>query len=201
MPININSHPELEDRIDSFRRKATDISTYVASHKWERLTVSVNRTDENNPNIKGNIPNDLILEGLYRRFRFFILNKEKSNYFRLLRLLSSSANSSLLHSYLRMSKKEFLSEDSLKFAFITAKTKYHPEEIINLWFNSYYFHDQKAEREKLSIFRDIVSDNGAKVVLFHAVWNAILKIRNLNYLIRNTSIERQSMYVPYLCKI
>lgn len=199
--VDITSFNDMEERINSFRRKASDLCEYVSSQEWGQHTISVDRSDENLPKIKGSLPDPLILESLYRRFRFFILNDEKSNYFRLLNLLSQASNSPLIHSFAKTSKKEFFEENSLQFAFITAKSKYHPKDVINLWFNSYYFHDQEEDRNKLEAFKGIVSDNGAKVVLFHTVWNAVRKVRNLNYLLRDTSINNQEIYVPVLCEI
>jgi len=199
--LDLSSFKDMEDRINSFKRKATDLCEYVSTQKWGQHTIHVDRSDENIPSIKGSLPDDLMLESLYRRFRFFILNDEKANYFRLLNLLSQASDSALIHNYARISKKEFFEERSLQFAFITAKSKYQPKEVINFWFNSYYFHDQDEDRGKLDIFKSIVSDNGAKVVLFHAVWNAVLKVRNLNYLLRDTSIDNQKIHVPVLCKI
>ena len=191
----------MKERISSYKRKAVDLSEFVSAQKWGQHSISINRSNENRPNITGSLPDELILEALYRRFRFFILNDEKSNYFRLLNLISQSSDSSIVHSFIKMYKKELFEERSLQFAFITAKSKYTPKEVINFWFNSYYFHDQDIDRAKLDTFKGIVSDNGAKVVLFHAVWNAIRKVRNLNYLLRDTSHINQYMYIPSICKV
>lgn len=190
----------MEERVSSFKRKATDLCEFVSSQKWGQHSIHVDRSNENLPNITGSLPDELILEALYRRFRFFILNDEKANYFRLLNLISQSADSPLVHSFTKMYKKELFEERSLQFAFITAKSKYTPKEVINFWFNSYYFHDQEVDRVKLERFKGVVSDNGAKVVLFHAVWNAVRKVRNLNYLLRDTSGFNQHMYIPVSCE-
>jgi len=199
--IDMFRFQDLEERIDNFKRKATDLFEYVSSQDWGRHSININRKDQNNPTITGSLPNELLLESLYRRFRFFILNDEKTNYFRLINQISQSSQSSYLHMYAKISKKEIFNESSLRLAFITAETKYTAKEVINFWFNSYYFHDQPEDRKKLEIFENIVSGNGAKVVLFHAVWNAVRKVRNLNYLLRDTTINNQEMYIQTLCKI
>ena len=199
--IDMSKFQDMEERIDNFKRKATDLCEYVSSQEWGRHSININRKDQNKPTITGSLPNELLLESLYRRFRFFILNDEKTNYFRLIKMLSQSSTSPLIHRFTKVSKKEFFNEDSLQFAFITAETKYSAKEVIEFWFNSYYFHDQDEDRNKLQNFENIVSSNGAKVVLFHAVWNAVRKVRNLNYLLRDTSIKNQKMYIHTLCKI
>jgi len=199
--LDIELSPEFQIRLESFRRKATELSNFVSSQNWGRHHVHVDRSNENKPRVDGTLPNELVLEALYRRFRFFILTREKSNYFRLLRLLSASSDDELLHGFLRLEKKEFFNERSLEFAFITANSQYKPEDVIDFWFNAYYFHDQAPDREKLSTFESIVSPIGAKVILWHAVWNSVLKIRNLNWLLRETSINNPVVFVLFICKI
>jgi len=44
----------------------------------------------------------------------------------------------------------------LEFAFITASTKYRLHEVVDFWFNAYYFHDEAQEQSKLARFERIV---------------------------------------------
>ena len=196
--IAFSSSNELQARLDAFRRRAEDLNLFIASQKWGMHNVSVDRTDENRPKISGSLPDEMVLEALYRRFRFFILNDEGANYYRLIRLLSASSNDELLHRFLRVEKKEFLNENSLEFAFITASTKYRAKEVIDFWFNAYYFHDQDLERSKLEKFESIVSPEGAKVVLWQAVWHSTRRIRNLAWLTREATLQNPIVYAPVL---
>jgi hypothetical protein len=164
--IDLASSAELRERLEAFRRRATDLVKFIRGQPWGIQTINVNRSDEYRPRVSGTIPNELALDGLYRRFRFFILQKEPANYRRFLSLLSTASTSDLLHPFLRTHRKQFLTSDTLDFAFITARSKYRAEEIIDFWFNAYYFHDQQPEKEKLAAFQGIVSAEGAKVVLW-----------------------------------
>lgn len=194
--IDLASSEELQSRLESFRRRALDLSVFVQSQKWGRHSVNVNRFDQSRPRISGTLPDHLLVEALYRRFRFFILKNENANYFRFARLLSASSKDELLHKFLRAERREFYNESSLEFAFITASTKYRPNEVIDFWFNAYYFHDEAQERSKLARFERIVSAEGAKVVLWHAVWNSTRKIRNLAWLTREATAQNPIVYVP-----
>ena len=194
--IDLSSSDELQVRLDAFRRRATDINVFLQSRKWGAHSIHVDRSDQNRPIISGSQPDELALEALYRRFRFFILNDEDANYFRFIRLLSASCNSDLLHQFLRLEKKDFYYEYALEFAFITASTKYRPDEVINFWFNAYYFHDQSIDRSKLATFENVVSTEGAKVVLWNCVWHSVRKIRNLAWLTRETTLQNPIVYVP-----
>lgn len=189
------------EHIAGFKRRAEDLDGFIRSENWGIHNVSINRTNEDLPHISGSLPDETLLERLYRRFRFFILEKEKSNYRRLLKLLSAATSSEVGQLYLRVCRKEFLTNDILDFAFITAKRPYHPEEVIDCWFNAFYFHDDPSKHETLSKFTRMVSDNGAKVALWHVVWDASLRVRRLNWLLRETTRTNPVMYIPYLCTI
>jgi hypothetical protein len=199
--INLASSPELLLRVDAFRRRAADLIDFIRSQKWGIQNIHIDRSNQERPTIKGSLPNDLVLEGLYRRYRFFILNDEKANYYRFIRLLSASSKNELLHRFLRVEKKEFLQSRSLEFAFITSTMKYRAEDVIDCWFNSYYFHDQDSERERLVEFEKIVSPEGAKVMLWQSVWDSALKVRNMSWLIRDTSVKNPVVYVPVSCAL
>lgn len=200
-PILVPPQSELAKRLDAFKRKASDMCDFIETQEWGVVTIGVDRSDENLPKISGSIPDKLATEALYRRFRFFILNDEKSNYFRLLNLLSSASNNQIAHCFCRYMKRSLFSESSLEFAFITANRKYKPEDVINFWFNSYYFHDQETEREKLAEFQSIISVNGSEVVLFHAIWNSVSSIRHLNWIIHYSENGDVFLKIPVLCKI
>jgi len=199
--IDLSSSPELRQRLEAFKRRAADLAGFIRTQKWGVQHIHVDRSNQHRPTVGGTLPNELMLEALYRRFRFFILNDEPANYRRLLRLLSASSNSKLLHRFLRVERKEFLTSDSLKFAFVTADSMYQPEKVINFWFNAYYFHDEEPERERLAAFERIVSPEGAKVLLWETVWNGALKVRNMAWLVRQATAENPVVYVPLYCAV
>ena len=201
MPVNLNSHPELVSRVDAFKRRAADLVRFIRTQKWGLQSIHIDRSNQERPTINGSLPNELALEGLYRRYRFFLLNREKTNYYRFIRLLSTSSSNELLHRFLRMEKKEFLQSKSLEFAFITSTMKYRAEDVIDFWFNAYYFHEQEPERAKLAEFENIVSSEGAKVMLWESVWDRALKGRNMSWLIRDTTITNPVVYVPVSCSV
>jgi hypothetical protein len=200
-------HPEhLWGRIETFKRRAQDLAEFKAAQNWGIHNVSVNRTNENRPHISGSLPDETTLELLYRRFRFFILNDKPAkpayaNYRRLLKFLGAATSSELAHMYFRLWRKEFLTDDVLRFAFITAKRRFTPEDVIRFWFNAEYFHDDREKEATLAEFRGIVSDNGAKVALWHAVWDATLRVRNLNWLLKDTSRANPRMHIPHFCRV
>lgn len=195
--IKIDLSPlDLATRLESYKRRAADLSSFVKAQKWGIQHIHIDRTNEHRPKVQGTHINDLVLEGLYRRFRFFILNDEPANHYRLLRLLSAASEDELWHRHLRVERKEFFQSGSLEFAFIAARKKYRPDEVIDFWFNAYYFHDQNVERSRLEAFENIVSAEGAKALLWECVWNSVRKIRNLAWLAREATPNNPFVYVP-----
>lgn len=199
--IDLSSSADLQVRLNSFKRRSADLTGFMKTQKWGVQHIHIDRSNQDKPRVGGNIPNELILEALYRRFRFFILNDEAANYYRFLRLLSASSKNELLHRFIRLERKEFFQSHSLEFAFITANYKYRPVEVIDFWFNAYYFHDQEPEREKLAAFESVVSPEGAKVLLWESVWNSVLKVRNMAWLVREAAPESPVVYVPLYCAV
>jgi hypothetical protein len=182
--------------LEAFRRRAADLAQFIRAQHWGIQKIHVNRADEQRPRIDGSLPNELILDSLYRRFRIFILEGEPANYRRFLSLLSQASSDEWLQSFLRSERRNFLTSDTLDFAFITAESKYRAEEVMDFWFNAYYFHDQQVDRDKLTSFERIVSAEGARVVLWETVWKASMKIRNLAWLVRDATLENPVVYLP-----
>ena len=194
--INLPAASELHDRLQTFHRRAKELREFINSQRWGRLTMHVDRSNEDRPLIDGDIPEELVLEALYRRFRFFILEKERANFRRLLNLLSSASKSKPFQEFLRVERREFLKSNSLDFGFITAKAKLKAEDVMDFWFNAYYFHDQDPERENLVAFERVVTARGAKIVLFETVWHGARKVQNIAWLTRDSTPENPVAYLP-----
>lgn len=188
-------------RIATFTRRGRDLDEFIRSNHWGQHSMEIDRQNEHRPRISGSLPDESLLELLYRRFRFFILKREKSNYQRLQQLLSAATTSEVARSFLLVSRDEFLTNDALDFAFITAQRPYGPEEVIDCWFNAFYFHDNSKKGATLAEFRSVVSNNGAKVALWHTIWDASYRVRRLNWLLRDTNRKNATIYIPHLCRI
>ena len=194
--LDIIRYPDLITRINGFKKKAEDLLKFHKSVNWGIHNVSVDRTDEHHPLISGSLPNELVLEAMYRRIRFFIMNDEKSNYFRLIKLLSQSSSDQHFQELCRSWKKNFYKEWSLEFAFISAKDKFTPSEVIDYWFNAYYFHDNEDKTVELEKLTRSLGENGAKVVLFHTASNCCTRVFNLLYLLECTSEQNPIIKCP-----
>jgi len=173
----------------------------MTTQNWGNHNYQISRNDRNSPVISGTQPEPLLAEAMYRRFRFFILNKEKANFYRLLRVLSSASSDDILHQLCRYLRRDFLADSPMDWAFKLADKKYTSEEVIDLWFNAYYFHDEEPKRKRLEQFEKVVTENGAKIALFHTVARAVYPIGHLNYLLRDTATESTEMYLPIYCAI
>ena len=109
----------------------------------------VDRFDQNRPIISGTLPNESLITTFYSKYRHVYLTKETANFFKIAKSLSVASNSDLFTLYHRHHlKKAFYQEFLLKFAFIQSQTSFTPDQVIDIWFNAYFFHGQQKEREK-----------------------------------------------------
>lgn len=192
---------DIWERVDRFKYRAGVLSDFIKDRSWGVIQLHGDRESPNQPKIKGSIPDELELEGLYRRFRFFILNNEKSNYRRLLNLLGQAVTDDYARYYLKQERKTFLDNDFIRWVFNGTDDKYSEEEIIDMWFNACYFHDEQNKLVKLNVFKDMVQSNGAESALFFIVYEAWHKVRKLNYLLSETGPERPEIVIPISCTI
>jgi hypothetical protein len=195
--LNLSDDSELLVRLVSFQRNAAKLKDH-----WDKLDLSkhlsfhISQQDDGKRIFSGDLPDEPILEGIYMRFRLFILNDDEPNFYRLLNLLSSASNDKELHALCRLQKKLFLDSELFKNIFAHMEKPYNSIDIINYWFYSYYFHDQEKQRDSLSRFKGIVSDHGAKLCLWYAVFTACQRIFYLKHILRDTSKENPLIYVP-----
>ncbi len=201
--VSINGvvEKELWKRIERFHYRAEELNRFRSEINWGHFTSNVDRSDTKGPIISGSLPDKYVLEALYRRFRFFILEKEKANYRRLIKVLGSAVTDETARLFYKQERKEFLKTDIVDFAFISHEPRYSGDEILNLWFNAVYFHDEEEKIEKLVELENLISKNGAEVTLLHIVWDACNKIRNLNWLLTETSQNNAKIKVPISCSI
>lgn len=186
---------EFWELLESFKRKSSDLLEYFNSVKWGRLSVQIYSNLEK-PRIQGDLPDQIELEAFYRRFRFFILNNEKSNYKRFLNKLSKVTQNDLATLFVRYSKKEFSKCLAVDLAFQKASKKYTSEQIIDLLFNARYFHDDGPKAAKLSELESILSREGAEVSLFWAIWDSCKEIRSTSYLVSETTQINPKVKIP-----
>lgn len=198
--VELNNVPkELWERIDQFRQRAAQLNSFRRDVKWGILNLSIERSRNTQPKVTGNLPNKYELESLYLRFRFFILENENANYKKLLKGLGRSVDDELVREFFRFERKSFF-DDEIVEKIINKYTKnIRAEEIIDMWFNAYYFHNNLYKKDKLEELIAFVSQFGAEAALFYIVRNACNKVRNLNWLLKDLTISKPIIYIPNSC--
>ncbi|WP_419226831.1 hypothetical protein [Alteromonas sp. OM2203] len=198
-----NSRNEsLFEEIEEFKFRALDLCSFARNTKWGMFEYSVCRSDPERPTISGTLPNESLLTTFYSKYRHVYLLKEKANFFKIAKSLSVSSNSDLFTLYHRYHlKRSFYKEFLLKFAFIKSRTSFSPEQVIDIWFNAYFFHGQVKEREKLRTLEYLVSEQGAKVALWQTIWQSHLVVGELMQNLDDTTKDYPYMKVPKFCRI
>lgn len=132
------------------------------------------------------LPNRFRLKGLYVDFRHFYLEKEDTNYYKLSKFIARLSTDQSFREFLKLERKNwkstFVENGWFNFNGRHIATQY----IINLWFNGEIFHSYNKQRiEVLLDLLKIFDDKTAHSILFVAVYDAILGIRNLHWTIND----------------
>lgn len=192
----------LFEDIEEFKFRASDLCNFAKTTNWGIFEYSVDRLDPERPIISGTLPSESLMMTFYSKYRHVYLKKETANFFKIAKSLSVASSSELFTLYHRHHlKKAFYKEFLLKFAFIQSRTSFSPEQVIDIWFNTYIFHGQVKEREKLKLLQNLVSEQGAKVALWQTVWQSHLVVGELMQNLESTTKENPYIKVPKLCRI
>jgi hypothetical protein len=117
-------------------------------------------------------PEEQIAEFLMA-FRFFYLEKESTNFHKILGLLGKHAQEPEAREALKILKAQWanaLFQTTLYLSLndqpVTASL------LLDLWFNAYYFHSDKEKGEKLSSLNEAFTESFSKYMLLDSTYNA-----------------------------
>lgn len=147
------------------------------------------------------LPSSFRLKGLYVDYRHFYLEQEPTNYYKLLKFISWLSNDNDFHQFLKLEKKKwkssFIENGWFKFNDISLNTKF----IIDLWFNAEIFHSKERKKiQELLKFQQLFENRTAQSILFMAVYDTILVIRNLHWVISELRPEHLYLKMPIMIK-
>lgn len=121
--------------------------------------------------ISANIPPEKELKELFLAFRFFYLNDEPSNFFKIANILSKMAKNKTITEMIRNYKKRW--ENSLFRGTISYdKQRLTSQKILDLWFNAHYFHQLQDREQELEKLNSYFSIEGSKSLLINSVLEA-----------------------------
>ena len=116
------------------------------------------------------LPSERDLKELFLAFRFFYLQKEPSNFLKIINLLSRKSDNEITTQVMREYKKRW--KDALFgqtiFVYLNGE-KLNAAKILELWFDAHYFHSMENKEKELEILNNACSAEFSKYMLVHSV--------------------------------
>lgn len=184
------------DQIQCFRERFAELWDNWESLK--KLGIKLGGSFQNKGNGKITGPSCGIdhhrLKGYYLDFRFFYAKKEPTHYFKISNLISRYCEDSRLRNCLEIDKNSWNSAGVL--------TDWHgftAESLIHSLFNGKIFHNAQDMNPTLNNLRLAMNDDLANHDLTFCIYNRMLVIRNLNWVMMPLSLDNQFIRIPERC--
>ncbi len=202
-PHMISHVTELEPLTDEqlyqialYKEKAEDLA--VSQNKYQNIPVSSysEAIDGSKTDFKANTPDVDHILNLAIRFRFFYADKEPTHYAKIVNLLRRNARDEWARNYLGIISEQY--KASMK-ATDTSGSLGHPitnREIINLWFNSKFFHSDAEKRVSLTSINQAVGEEASLFQLYVAIVKCSSHIQSLFSIIHKTDKNNQIVCTP-----
>lgn len=170
-----------------FLKRAKEISkTKIVSAPQSNISMKINGKAGEPIKFSVILPEEELLRSFYMSFRFFYLQKEDANFLRLINILKRKAENDLAVKYLNQIRDQWtgaLSRQQMQFRF--NNTELTPNLLMDLWFNSHYFHDDDVKENKLGIMKTVLTNDVCRFLLVDAVYEATKAILKLAQTLKN----------------
>jgi hypothetical protein len=135
--------------------------------------------------LNGEKPDEEQIISLLSKYRFFYLQNEPTNFYKICNILFKNAKNEKKKESIRNIRETYkkILEGGIGFVFSDKlKAEQPPKDNIDLWFNSFYFHSDKDKREQLE---KLQKGYGyiQKFVLIREIWGLVLLIKQLNEIV------------------
>lgn len=157
-----------------FLKKAKELhSTHLVSGGQSGVSLNVASKSGAPPRFQVVLPSEEYLRSFYMAFRFFYLDKEKSNFLKIANTIKRRTDNELLRQYIDRLRDMWSGALAAKTVRIELNgTQITPSLLMDLWFNAHYFHFDEEKEQKLSNLNRTLSMDVCRFMLADAVYNA-----------------------------
>lgn len=143
------------------------------------------------------LPNLFRLKGLYVDFRHFYLQKDNPTYIYRIANFMSELTDAVEYKHFIKKKKKNLKSDFIERGWFVYKGKsFKTSEILDVWFNAEILHSDSVKIKKLLNFQKILEHKTAQSMLFMAIYDTILIVRNLHWSINELKPNNLFLKMP-----
>ncbi|MDE1247919.1 hypothetical protein [Vibrio aestuarianus] len=195
--LNALKTNELESIIE-FQKRALQFETAMKRYYIGAIAKHQISDDYNvkKSTFVANTPDAEHIENLALKFRFFYADKEKTKVEKIINLLRQSVQDDWAKSYLDRLRAQY---NGIMNRSDMSGQMGHPvtnREVINLWFNSEFFHSDLGKRRKLESINEIISDKVSLFQLYTAISGISSQINSLYAVVHKVSSEHGYIYTP-----
>ncbi len=177
-------------RVEQFARSLTkSTSPPIAKKTIDRNTGEVIEFEANTPEV------DEVLV-LATRFRLIYAQKEPTHFKRILNFVGRRVNDDWAQGYL--AKLRSLYHDAENDAHVTRDLGHATsnKDIIDLWFNSEFFHSEHQKREALANIHNAIGEAPSLFQLYTAIRRCAVHIQALYTVVHMLDVSHPFIYTP-----
>lgn len=179
-----------------FKERAEDLA--AAQRKYQNIPVSSYSTEPAGrvSTFRANTPDIDNIANMAMKFRFFYSEKEPTHFERVAGLLRRKAKDEWAINYIDRTMLWY--KHSMKSTDTTGDlgNPITNKEILNLWFNSKFFHSDAKKREKLEGIHQVVGKEASLFQLYLAIVKCSTQIRSLYVVMHKTTDENLVICTP-----
>lgn len=192
--------PELPDAdvstVALFRKRI--IALHEAMAKCSKIPVArIERNDMGRAvNIESNMPDISHIEGVAMKFRFFVLQSEATYFEKVVNKIVRYSGDGAARRYVERIKRCYL--ESMNDCMISSDFG-HPvknKEIIDLWFNSEFFHSDESKGRKLRNLHEYCPERGSLFQLHIAMKRCSAQLFQFYYVVKDMGVDHKFIYSP-----
>lgn len=184
--------------IFEFRRRVE--SYYKALKRYQVLAISKHVISDDvevrKSTFEANTPDIDHIQNIALKFRFFYANKEPTKLESIISLLRRQTKDEWACNYLDLVRKQY---NSLMNSCDASNTMGHAvsnREIINLWFNSEFFHSDIDKRERLNTINQSISEQVSLFQLYVALTHVSVQLKSVYAITHKISLGVNIICIP-----
>lgn len=196
VPLTVEYNRIDWELIDLFRRRFIALWSNLRDLKLGYLQGSFAKQADGSYKGSFSLPKEYRLKGLYVDFRHFYLKKEATNVKRFANYLASITESDDYRQFIKEEKNKLKSHLIESGWFQFEGTPFTTKQLIDIWFNAEIFHSEPVKIAVMLKWMEVLATDTAKSMLFMAVYDSILVIRNINWSALELSKDNMYLRMP-----
>ena len=182
--------------VEAFKERANDLVVAVDKYKNVPISRLGRNADGHVVSFDANTPDVDFVLILAVKFRFFFAQKEMTYFEKFSNLIRNNATDAWARNYIDWIKSHYKFAMQQNNVTRDLGCTVPNQEIINLWFNSEFFHSDSDKRVKLKDIHDEVGKVGSLFQLYTAILHCAIYVEKMYVVVHGLTKEHGFIYTP-----